>query len=135
MNGKGSGLGANRGMAKARKMAGKSPRTSRRRQSARCRQDKRRNGQDFDASVGDELYRQEQAVAFVYVMSDATGAVKEPILTLSQRALSHRLQRCAGWIYQQGDYVSWCGETWARMEYSDGRCAGYKLISAKTIKQ
>lgn len=49
-------------------------------------------------------------------------------MTLSQIALSARLGKSVSWIRRQGEYVTWRGETWARMEWSLKRCAGYKLV-------
>lgn len=56
--------------------------------------------------------------------------------TLSQIALAGRIFRGTDWIRRQGDFVTQCGETWARMEYSNNRCAGYKLVTrAPVIKR
>lgn len=55
--------------------------------------------------------------------------------TLSQCALAARLLRSTSWIRSQGELVTQCGETWVRMEYSGGRCAGYKLVSTPPIKR
>lgn len=51
--------------------------------------------------------------------------------TLNQTALSMRWGKSAQWIRHQGDYVTWNGETWARMEFSSRRCAGYRLVSSQ----
>ncbi len=57
--------------------------------------------------------------------------------TLSQIALAVHLRRSAKWVREQGDFVTGTArhmtarwqETWARMEYSNKRCAGYKRVS------
>lgn len=48
--------------------------------------------------------------------------------TLSQRALAAHLFVSTSWVRRQGDLVTRHGETWARMEFSNRRCAGYKLM-------
>lgn len=48
--------------------------------------------------------------------------------TLNQTGLSMRWGKSAQWIRRQGEYVTWNGETWARMEYSSKRCAGYLQV-------
>lgn len=49
--------------------------------------------------------------------------------TLTQTALARRLKKSAGWIRGQGELVTARGETWARMEYANHRCAGYRLVT------
>lgn len=59
---------------------------------------------------------------------------EHPGYTLSQTGLSIRWGKSADWIRRQGNSVTWNRETWARMEYhTNGRCAGYKLISVEAI--
>lgn len=48
--------------------------------------------------------------------------------TLSQTALAMHLYVTTKWIRRQGELVTRHGETWARMEYSSHRCAGYKFM-------
>jgi hypothetical protein len=48
--------------------------------------------------------------------------------TLTQSALASHLFVSPSWIRRQGELVTARGETWARMEYSSHRCAGYKLV-------
>lgn len=61
--------------------------------------------------------------------------------TLSQRGLSIRINRSTSWIRKQGALVSGVAgetpnsptrrrETWQRIEYSDRRLFGYKLMAA-----
>lgn len=57
--------------------------------------------------------------------------------TLSQVALAVHLRRSAKWVRAQGELVTGTArhmtarwqETWARMEYINRRCAGYKRVS------
>jgi len=57
--------------------------------------------------------------------------------TLSQTALAIHLRRSTSWVRRQGDYVTGTAshltarwqETWARIEFSNKRCAGYKRVS------
>ena len=49
--------------------------------------------------------------------------------TLSQKALAAHLYVSTSWVQRQGELVTRHGETWARMEYSSHRCAGYKRVS------
>jgi hypothetical protein len=58
----------------------------------------------------------------------------QPGETLSQIGLAIRFQRSAKWIRAQCELVTGITreaeqETWARMEYGNGRCAGYKFVS------
>ena len=60
--------------------------------------------------------------------------------TLSQVGLSTRLARSTTSIRNQGDTVIGVNgngerETWRRMEFQNGRNAGYKLISTEAAKQ
>jgi hypothetical protein len=59
--------------------------------------------------------------------------------TLTQTALAARLDRSTTWVRDQGELVTGYAldsknkrraheETWARMEFSNRRCAGYKLM-------
>lgn len=49
--------------------------------------------------------------------------------TLSQIGLADRWGKSAAWVRSRGERVTWNGETWARMEYSTRRLAGYKLVT------
>jgi hypothetical protein len=54
--------------------------------------------------------------------------------TLSQIGLSIRIDRSVSWIRKQGDVVEGCvsvtsPETWARIEYADRRCTGYRRVA------
>jgi hypothetical protein len=49
--------------------------------------------------------------------------------TLSQRALAAHLFASTSWVRREGELVTRHGETWARMEFSNRRCAGYKLMA------
>jgi hypothetical protein len=49
--------------------------------------------------------------------------------TLSQKALACHLYTTTGTIRRKGERVTRHGETWARIEHSNRRCAGYKLVS------
>lgn len=49
--------------------------------------------------------------------------------TLNQRALANHLFASIYWVRSRGELVTRHGETWARMEYSNHRCAGYKLVT------
>jgi hypothetical protein len=55
--------------------------------------------------------------------------------TLSQVALAMHWRRSPSWIRDQGEFVTWHGETWARMEFSNRRCAGYKLMARDPIEK
>jgi hypothetical protein len=49
--------------------------------------------------------------------------------TLSQRGLANHLSVSPSWIRRQGEMLTRHKETWARMEYSNHRCSGYKLVT------
>ena len=60
--------------------------------------------------------------------------------TLSQVGLAMRIERSTSWVRRKGHSVTGfvrashdreAGhyETWDRMEWSDGRCAGYRRVS------
>lgn len=58
-----------------------------------------------------------------------------PHSTLSQTALALRLGRPASWIRARGIYVTAMAnsgnmETYRRLEYANGRCAGYSFLRA-----
>lgn len=54
-------------------------------------------------------------------------------MTLSQVGLSIHLGKSVAWVRAQGELVSWRGETWARMEYSNHRCAGYRQCGFNVV--
>ena len=49
--------------------------------------------------------------------------------TLSQVALAEHLYVTRSWIRRKGDRVFARGETWRRLKYQSGRCAGYELVA------
>lgn len=75
-----------------------------------------------------------EAIEIAELVAAYMNKEMEPMTTLSQIGLSERLGRAASWIRSQGELVTAVAgngdkETWARMEFSNHRCSGYKLVT------